>query len=176
MFNTNDKDLIGRSCLLEEARVHWFSVLPGIICLVAGVSMIIWAGTLMDLSRYLENIPRLVGSIVNSGLSFDYTLLVGGVVLIVYGMYMIIYSVGFKLGTKIFLTDDRIIVKFGCFSREVVELKHSQTESIEVWQSFLGKMFDYGTIRISGTGGGVAPMTMIKHPLQFKEKILTQII
>jgi hypothetical protein len=42
-------------------------------------------------------------------------------------------------------------------------------ESLQVHQSLFGRMFDYGSILISGAGSPQAPVPGIAHPLEFRK-------
>jgi hypothetical protein len=44
-------------------------------------------------------------------------------------------------------------------------------ESVVVDQGVLGRMLDYGTVIVKGTGGGLEPLSMIDGPLDFRSRI-----
>jgi len=54
-----------------------------------------------------------------------------------------------------------------------VELQHSKVESLQVNQTILGRLFDYGSVVITGSGGTHAPIPYIAHPLAFRSAALT---
>src|SRR5690349_21611637 len=57
--------------------------------------------------------------------------------------------------TELAVTDRRVLVKRGFISRTTGEMNMDKVESVEVKQSVLGRLLDYGTVRIHGTGEGL---------------------
>ena len=51
------------------------------------------------------------------------------------------------------VTNKRVIVKTGLISRRTLEMNLNKIESVNVDQSILGRLLNYGTITIIGTGG-----------------------
>jgi uncharacterized membrane protein YdbT with pleckstrin-like domain len=74
--------------------------------------------------------------------------------------------------TEIGITTKRVIVKHGFISRNTVEINIGKVESIQVDQSLMGRMLDYGTLLISGTGTVHAPLTGIAQPMQFRKAFI----
>ena len=73
--------------------------------------------------------------------------------------------------TELALTDRRVIAKTGLLSQQSVELNIPKVESVEVHQSLLGRMLNYGTITVKGTGGGAAPAPGIAAPFDFRKAV-----
>jgi uncharacterized membrane protein YdbT with pleckstrin-like domain len=73
--------------------------------------------------------------------------------------------------TEIAVTDRRIIVKRGLIRRDTAEVNMSRVESIEVRQSILGRLLDYGTVSVRGTGAGIAPLRRIAAPLEVRAAV-----
>src|SRR6478609_5859190 len=59
--------------------------------------------------------------------------------------------------TEIAVTDRRIIYKRGFINRHTEEMNMDKVASVDVDQSILGRMLDYGTIHVLGTGGSQSP-------------------
>lgn len=72
--------------------------------------------------------------------------------------------------TELAITNRRIIVKVGFISRYTNEINLDRVESIQVGQSILGRMLNYGTIVVNGTGSGHAPIRGISDPIAFRKK------
>jgi len=51
----------------------------------------------------------------------------------------------------------------------------SKIESVRVEQGVLGRMLDFGTIVLHGTGGTPDPFPRIAHPLEFRRQVQQQI-
>lgn len=76
------------------------------------------------------------------------------------------------LTTELAFTNKRVIAKFGFISRDTVEININKIESIQVNQGILGRIFDYGTLVISGAGTPQAPIPGIANPMQFRRAFM----
>jgi uncharacterized membrane protein YdbT with pleckstrin-like domain len=81
----------------------------------------------------------------------------------------------YTFSTELAVTSKRVITKFGFIRRTTVELRHDKVESMHVEQSIIGRIFDFGSIVITGSGGTHAPIPYIAHPLQFRSVALAGI-
>jgi uncharacterized membrane protein YdbT with pleckstrin-like domain len=72
------------------------------------------------------------------------------------------------------LTNIRLIVKRGLFSRDIMEMKLSAVESVEVKQSFFERIFSVGQLVITGNGTHKETIAYVKDPLLFKNAFLEQ--
>jgi len=73
--------------------------------------------------------------------------------------------------TEIDVTDRRIVYKTGFIRRHTVEMNMDKVESVDVDQSFWGRILDYGDIVIRGTGVGIEPLHNVGAPLAFRNKV-----
>jgi uncharacterized membrane protein YdbT with pleckstrin-like domain len=73
--------------------------------------------------------------------------------------------------TEIDVTDRRIVFKRGFIRRHTVEMNMDKVESVDVDQSILGRIFDFGDIVVRGTGVGIEPLHNIQAPLQFRNYV-----
>ena len=69
---------------------------------------------------------------------------------------------------SIVITNMRIIIKVGLLARRTNELNIRKTESLQVEQSIAGRMFNYGSIIVSGTGGDHAYIHGVANPQGFR--------
>ncbi len=88
-----------------------------------------------------------------------------------FGLIIIIPCVLKITSTELALTNKRIVAKFGFIRRETVELRLERVESISVSQGIFGRIFNYGSIVVKGSGGTGAPIPYIKNPLDFRRYI-----
>ena len=79
-----------------------------------------------------------------------------------------------RFTTEIAVTDRRVILKRGFIRRQTIEMNMSKVESVDVNQSILGRMLDYGDILVRGTGAGLEPLNMIAHPLAFRNAVIAR--
>ncbi len=73
------------------------------------------------------------------------------------------------------ITNKRVIMKTGLISRNVFEMTLSHIESINVDQSILGRILDYGTIIIVGSGGTRESFANIAAPVKFRKAFMDAI-
>jgi uncharacterized membrane protein YdbT with pleckstrin-like domain len=73
--------------------------------------------------------------------------------------------------TEIAVTNKRVIVKYGILSRLAMELNTRKIESVIVNQDWAGRMNDYGTVIIRGTGAGIEPIANVAEPLMLRQAI-----
>jgi uncharacterized membrane protein YdbT with pleckstrin-like domain len=73
--------------------------------------------------------------------------------------------------TEIAVTNSRVILKRGFIRRHTIEMNMDKVESVDVDQSLLGRIFNYGNITVRGTGSSFEPLKMIDHPLRFRSQV-----
>ena len=71
-------------------------------------------------------------------------------------------------------TDRRIIYKRGFIWRHTVEMHMDKVESVDVDQSILGRLLNFGDIIIHGTGETVEPLREIDHPIDFRNHVTAE--
>ena len=97
-------------------------------------------------------------------------------ILILLGPFVIGIFVFFKMmikkwTTEIVLTNDRFVFKKGWISRSTEEFALQRLEEVNLHQSILGRIFDYGKLTISGVGVGVIEIPAIDSPLEFRKAL-----
>ena len=73
--------------------------------------------------------------------------------------------------TERVITNKRVIYKTGIISVRTEELKNSKIESVEIKQTVLGRILDYGTIELSGTGTSKVFFDNVDSPASIKTQI-----
>lgn len=73
--------------------------------------------------------------------------------------------------TSLYLTNKRIIARFGLTKQQKVDILLKKVESIEIEQSLIGRLLNYGSITINGTGGRNPAIPYVHNPNEFKEEI-----
>lgn len=74
--------------------------------------------------------------------------------------------------TELAFTNKRVIAKFGFISRQTIELNLIKVESLQVNQGILGRIFNFGTLVISGAGNPQAPIPGISNPMTFRRSFM----
>ena len=69
------------------------------------------------------------------------------------------------------VTNKRVMTKVGVVNTRSIELLLGKIEAIAVEQSLLGRLFGYGDIVITGSGGTKEAFTRIQSPLAFRNAV-----
>ncbi|HTS86178.1 MAG TPA: PH domain-containing protein [Usitatibacter sp.] len=101
-------------------------------------------------------------------------LVVLGVLLlvVVVGLFFLVAAWIKVHSTELAITNRRVIAKFGFIKRDTVEINLEKVEALRVEQGFWGRMLNFGTILMTGTGGSIEPIPDIADPLVFRRKFM----
>jgi uncharacterized membrane protein YdbT with pleckstrin-like domain len=69
------------------------------------------------------------------------------------------------------VTNKRVMMKVGVFSTRSIELVLNKVEAIRVNQSLMGRIFGYGDIVVTGSGGTQEAFSHIQGPLGFRRAV-----
>jgi uncharacterized membrane protein YdbT with pleckstrin-like domain len=75
-------------------------------------------------------------------------------------------------GIDLGFTNKRIITKTGIIGRNTTELDITKFQTLALKQTIPGRIFNYGTIEITGYGNPKVSVPYIKDPLEFRRKLL----
>jgi uncharacterized membrane protein YdbT with pleckstrin-like domain len=128
--------------------ISWVVYLPGLCLCVA-------AGIVASLSPPGFHTGGLMLALAILGL---------GVVLLVRGWWR-------RWTTEVAVTNRRIIWKRGFINRRTVEMNMDKVASVDVIQSILGRVFNYGDIIIRGPGVTAEPLRGIDRPLELRNHV-----
>lgn len=135
----------------HTATAHWIVYWPGALCIVAALAAVVWAGFLpAEWARWVRWLAAL--------------LTVAGVILLVrewFGWWT----------TEVAVTNLRVIYKTGLIKRTTNEMNMDKVESVKVDQSILGRILNYGTVTITGTGAGLEALPSVAQPIELRNSI-----
>lgn len=139
-----------------DGTLHWIIFLPGIVLFAFGVAGLLGVLTMAhDASGY-----RIYSTVV-------YIALVAGALQLLSAWIR-------RWSTEIAVTDRRVIFKTGLVSRRTVEMNMDKVESVDVTQDVFGRIFNYGTVLIRGTGASLEPLSTIATPLALRNAIIAR--
>jgi uncharacterized membrane protein YdbT with pleckstrin-like domain len=69
------------------------------------------------------------------------------------------------------VTNKRVIFKKGIISRKSEEIKISSIETVEIIQGVIGRIFGFGTVKVTGRGISDLVFKNINDPMDVKRKI-----
>jgi len=89
----------------------------------------------------------------------------------VLGLVKFAHMMVIKVTTEIAITNNRLVYKRGLVARQVGEISIDRIEGVNVLQSILGRVFDYGRVMIRGMGVGEVVLPPIESPIKFRRAI-----
>jgi uncharacterized membrane protein YdbT with pleckstrin-like domain len=141
-----DENLFPDEHVVHRAELHWILFARAILVLVAGL--------------ILAFVPRIAPS---------------GLVVLLVGVAMLVPPFVAYRTTELGVTNKRVIVKTGLVRRRTLELLLRQVEAISVDQSLLGRIFGFGSITLTGTGGVREIFHQVRDPLELRQRIHGQV-
>lgn len=133
-------------------RLHWLIFGRAILLFIAAAVL---AGTTLWLSDPVWQYYVLIAAAIVAALAF--------VTFIVEWIR--------RHATEIVVTDHRVIYKTGLISRHTVEMNISKVETVDVEQDIMGRLLNYGTVLVRGTGESLEPLRHIDSPLALRNAI-----
>ena len=153
------EDTLGSGETIEyDVSFHWlwtFSAYTIFVILVAAALALILLFSQMTSVEAIEPMIRLLPSLV----------------LAVIGLVIFLYMMIKKWTTERVLTDLRFVQKIGWIIRHTEEIRIDRMEEVNLDQSLLGRILDYGDIQIAGVGTGEIKLRMIDSPIEFQKKL-----
>ena len=73
--------------------------------------------------------------------------------------------------TETDVTNMRVVHKTGFIKRRTFEMSLDKVESVDVNQTILGRILNYGSVTVRGVGEGAETIQMIASPLDFRNHI-----
>jgi uncharacterized membrane protein YdbT with pleckstrin-like domain len=134
----------------HTAAIHWVVYWPGVLVLIGAIVVYGYGHGGQHATRF-----------------WDY---VAGILTLV-GLVLLFREWFTWWTTEIAVTNRRIIYKEGFISRNTVEMHMDKVESVDVDQSILGRILDYGDVIVKGTGTGFEPLKRIAAPLDLRNHI-----
>jgi len=87
------------------------------------------------------------------------------------GALMLIATFIKRQSSDFAVTNKRVMMKVGVFHTRSIELLLNKIEAIGVEQTLLGRIFGYGDIVITGSGGTKEAFSKIQSPLEFRRAV-----
>jgi uncharacterized membrane protein YdbT with pleckstrin-like domain len=138
--------------LLYSTTIHWFIYLPGLFALVVALTSFVAA----------INVDNNFGKLSLMALAIFSAL---------YGIIGVARAWFRRYTTEFDVTDKRVVYKTGFIQRRTIEMNMDKIESVDISQSLLGRLFDFGEVTIRGVGESWEPIFHIGSPLKFRNHI-----
>ncbi|RJX31987.1 MAG: PH domain-containing protein [Oxalobacter sp.] len=134
-------------------KPHWFAWVPTYIWLLLGL-------VILGLTWLIKSAwgPKYVGLIFG---------LAGWGVTWFIALYQFLRLRSIEQG----VTNKRVILKKGIISRRTDEMKLTSIETVEINQGVWGRIFGFGTVKVTGRGISDVVYTRIDDPMSVKRQI-----
>jgi uncharacterized membrane protein YdbT with pleckstrin-like domain len=138
--------------IIGIGKMHWIIYSRGVALVAAGLAMLL----------------------VTPDGGLDFFLNFAGYTACLFGLVSIGRAWIEQFTTEVAVTNKRVIHKRGLIRRQTGEMNMDKVESVQVEQSILGRILDYGTIDVLGTGSGIEGLYHISHPLELRSAIVVK--
>lgn len=157
--------------LVHIGHFHWMYTLAAFMSIVWGlvISLIILVGSVIFYIQ-MKYFPANIGFLyavenIHPGLR------ILSFVFFALGILGFARRMITKITTEIAITNSRLIYKRGLISRYVGEMSIDRIEGVNVLQSVLGRLLNYGRIAVRGMGVGEVVLPPIEDPIAFRQAI-----
>src|SRR3954463_3017424 len=141
--------------VLYSTNAHWIFFLPAIIGWII-------AGAFLVLSGLVPAGPPALICLSLAAISA------------VAALYKTVTAWFHRWTTETDVTNFRVVHKTGFIKRQTFEMSVDKVESVDVNQSILGRLMNYGDLTIQGVGEGTETISTITSPLAFRNAITTK--
>jgi uncharacterized membrane protein YdbT with pleckstrin-like domain len=136
-----------------STNAHWIFYLPAIVAWVVALALLI-----------LSSVAAATPSLVLAAWA-------GAAVIAIAALYLTIRAWFHRFTTETDVTDRRVVHKTGFINRRTFEMSLDKVESVDVNQSIMGRILNYGDVTILGVGEGKQTIATIDSPLAFRSAI-----
>ena len=138
--------------VLYSTNAHWMFFLPAIAAWVVAVVFLV--------------LSRMVAAHALMSVCLAFAAVAGLVAL-----YWTATAWFHRWTTETDVTNMRVVHKTGFIKRRTFEMSLDKVESVDVNQSILGRVLNYGSVTVRGVGEGAETIDTIASPLDFRNHI-----
>jgi len=139
--------------VLYSTNSHWIFFLPAILLWILAAVFFVLSGMVPAGSPLIVACWALAGIVA------------------LIALYKTVTAWFHRWTTETDVTNLRVVHKTGFISRNTFEMSLDKVESVDVAQSIVGRIFDFGDITIKGVGEGKEIIKTIASPLAFRNSI-----
>jgi uncharacterized membrane protein YdbT with pleckstrin-like domain len=142
--------------VLYSTNAHWMFYLPAMGAWALAAILLVLAG----LGSAIQGLFLLC--------------LASATVIALVALYLSFRAWFHRWTTETDVTNMRVVHKTGFIKRRTFEMALDKIESVDVNQSILGRMLNYGDVTVNGVGEGRETIRTIAAPLAFRSAITTK--
>jgi uncharacterized membrane protein YdbT with pleckstrin-like domain len=137
--------------VLYSTNAHWIFYLPAFGAWIVALAFLV-------ISRMFIDTPALI-------------CLSLAAIAALAGLYWAVKAWFHRWTTETDVTNLRVVHKTGFIKRRTFEMSLDKVESVDVDQSILGRLLNYGDVTVRGVGEGAETIRTIASPLAFRSHI-----
>ena len=141
--------------VLYSTNAHWIFYFPAILAWIVALALFV-------LSRQATADSLVLLCLGAAGLAA------------LAALYWTIKGWFHRFTTETDVTNLRVVHKTGFIKRRTFEMALDKVESVDVDQTILGRILNYGDVTIRGVGEGIETIRTISSPLAFRSSITTR--
>jgi uncharacterized membrane protein YdbT with pleckstrin-like domain len=138
--------------VLYSTNAHWIFYLPAIAAWILALVLVV-----LSRATITEGIVLLC--------------LASAAVVAIGALYLTGKAWFHRWTTETDVTNLRVVHKTGFIKRRTFEMSLDKVESVDVNQSILGRLLNYGNVTVRGVGEGAETIQTIASPLEFRNHI-----
>jgi uncharacterized membrane protein YdbT with pleckstrin-like domain len=142
--------------VLYSTNAHWVFYWPAIVAWIVAIVLLVLSGMVLP-----------AGPAVLVCLSL-------AVISAIAAPYWTLQAWFHRWTTETDVTNLRVVHKTGFIKRRTFEMSLDKVESVDVNQTILGRILNYGDVTINGVGEGRETIRTIASPLAFRSSITTR--
>jgi uncharacterized membrane protein YdbT with pleckstrin-like domain len=140
-----DRHLLPGEVVTYRTRLHWKIFVVPVLVSLGMVALTLWA---LSANRRVLAIPPVAVALI-----------------------LLLAAWIRRRSSEFAVTNKRVIIKLGVTTTRSMELLLSKIEGITVSQSLAGRIFGFGEIVVTGSGGTQEPFDNIQSPLDFRQAV-----
>ena len=138
--------------VLYSTNAHWMFYLPAIGVWIVVAILLVVSGLTST-----EMVTKLCWAIA--------------AIIAIVALYLTLKAWFHRWTTETDVTNHRVVHKTGFIKRRTFEMSLDKVESVDVNQSIMGRILNYGDVTIMGVGEGNKTISTIASPLEFRNHI-----
>jgi uncharacterized membrane protein YdbT with pleckstrin-like domain len=158
---TGKKNLQKGETAIYYPELHWAFLMKPVLILALSILLLI---TREVTAGYVDSVRFVTVDTV-----YKIVLVIFFILALLYLLWTIVefYLVQYSI------TNKRLILKKGLFTSTLIDMPIERVESIICAQSILGRIFNYGTVLVSGVGGMLPRYSTIRQPHKVRRILYT---
>jgi uncharacterized membrane protein YdbT with pleckstrin-like domain len=138
--------------VLYSTNAHWIFYLPAIGAWIVALLFLVLSRLFVDSTATLFCLALAV-------------------IAAIFAIYKMLTAWFHRWTTETDVTNLRVVHKTGFIKRRTFEMSLDKVESVDVNQSILGRLLNYGNVTVRGVGEGAETIQTIASPLDFRNHI-----